>query len=50
MKSGAEYDCFTRWRHYYTYLTRPGVKKSIKRGYTKRERRLWKKERMNEPV
>lgn len=34
-----EQDAYTRWRHLYIYLSRPGVVKSIKRRTHKRERR-----------
>jgi hypothetical protein len=42
MKGGAEHDCFSSWKHWLCYMHRPGVKKSIKRGYKRRERKALK--------
>ena len=42
--SGAEWDALTEARKFYVYLTRPGIVKSIKRGYNKRFRKEGKKE------
>ena len=39
-----EEDAYTRWRHYYVYLQRPGAVKAIKRRTHKRERREGKAE------
>ena len=44
MTDAAEYDCFSRWRKWLCYLDRPGVKKSIRRGYNKRFRKAAKAE------
>lgn len=42
LKGGAEYDALTKARKYYCYLTKPGVTKSIKKGYNKRFRQKGK--------
>lgn len=42
MKGGAEWDALTPARKWYCYLTRPGVTKSIKKGYNKRFRQKGK--------
>jgi hypothetical protein len=39
VKSAAEQDVFTDWRHLYAYLERPGVKSGVKRQARRRERR-----------
>lgn len=39
IKTSAEQDVMTGWRHYLCYLTKPGVKAGIKRGARRRERR-----------
>jgi len=39
LKGGAEWDVLTGWRKVYAYTDKPGVCKSIKRGYNKRIRR-----------
>lgn len=44
LKGGAEYDALTKARKWYTYLTKSGVAKSIKKGYNKRFRKNGKKE------
>lgn len=38
LKGGAEWDCFSRWRKLLCYMSKPGVTKSIKRGFNKRQR------------
>ncbi|MEJ6808426.1 MAG: hypothetical protein QNK64_10180 [Saprospiraceae bacterium] len=38
LKGGAEWDALTKARKWYCYLTKPGVTKSIKKGYNKRFR------------
>ena len=42
MKGGAEWDALTSARNWYCYLTKPGVTKSIKKGYNKRFRKQGK--------
>jgi hypothetical protein len=42
MKGGDEQDAFTGWRRYLNWA--PGRRKSIKRGYHKRVRRLVRRE------
>jgi hypothetical protein len=42
LKGGAEYDALTKARKFYCYLTKPGVAKSIKKGYNKRFRQKGK--------
>jgi hypothetical protein len=42
LKGGAEYDALTKARKFYCYLTKPGVTKSIKKGYNKRLRQKGK--------
>ena len=42
LKGGAEWDALTNARKWYCYLTRPGVAKSIKKGYNKRFRKQGK--------
>jgi hypothetical protein len=42
LKGGAEYDALTKARKFYCYLTKPGVEKSIKKGYNKRFRQKGK--------
>lgn len=42
MKGGAEWDALTSARKWYCYLTKPGVAKSIKKGYNKRFRKQGK--------
>lgn len=44
MRSFAEEDAFTRWRHVLSYVQRPGVRAKIKRAYRRRERREGKRE------
>ena len=44
LKGGDECDALTPARKWYKYLTKPGVTKSIKKGYNKRFR---KKGKMN---
>lgn len=41
LKSADEYDALTRFRRFLRF--RPGLRKSIRRGYNKRVRRLGKK-------
>ena len=43
-RSDAEQDVVTAWRHYYSYLKRPGATSSIKRSIRRRERRAWRKD------
>ncbi|MBO6549125.1 MAG: hypothetical protein JJ964_05840 [Rhizobiales bacterium] len=38
LKSGDEYDALTKARHCYKYLSKPGVKKAIRKRYNKRFR------------
>lgn len=42
LKGGAEWDALTHARKYYCYLSKPGVAKSIKKGYNKRFRKKGK--------
>jgi hypothetical protein len=42
MKSSAEYDALTSWRHVLIYVQRAGVKASIRTGFNRRERRTAK--------
>ncbi len=42
LKGGAEYDALTKAHGFYCYLTKPGVTKSIKKGYNKRFRQKGK--------
>ena len=42
LKGGAEWDALTYARKWYCYLTKPGVAKSIKKGYNKRFRKKGK--------
>lgn len=42
MKSSAEYDALTPWRHVIIYVQKAGVKASIRTGFNRRERRLAK--------
>ena len=44
IKNADEEDAFTRWRHFYIYLSRPGVTSSIKRRARRRERHEAKQE------
>lgn len=39
LKGGDEQDALTPARRWYKYLTKPGVKKNIKKGYNKRFRK-----------
>jgi len=48
IKTSYEEDAFTRWRRWLIYLEKPGVTKSIKRGYWKRARRTEKLELKNQ--
>lgn len=43
-KTGDEVDAYSKWRHIYIYLSRPGVVKAIKRRTHKRERQEGKYE------
>ena len=36
--NGTEVDAFTGWKKYYCYLTRPGVRKWIKRHFWRKQR------------
>lgn len=36
--NGTEVDAFTGWKKYYSYLTRPGVRKWIKRHFWRKQR------------
>lgn len=38
LKSGAEWDLLSGWRHLLCYIMRPGVKKKIKKGLNRRSR------------
>ena len=40
LRGGDEYDALTRWRRALCYTQRPGVCRSIKRGYQRRLRHL----------
>ena len=42
LKGGAEWDALTSARNFYCYLSKPGVTKSIKKGYNKRFRKKGK--------
>ncbi len=42
--TGEEQDAFTGWRHLLVYMGRPGVVKTVKRRYHKKERRWAKAE------
>lgn len=44
VKTAAEYDVISSWRHLYCYLDRPGVTAKIKRQMRRRERREAKRE------
>lgn len=44
IKNADEQDAFTRWRHLYVYLARPGATSAIKRRARRRERREAKQE------
>ncbi|MBI5922335.1 MAG: hypothetical protein HY847_11910 [Betaproteobacteria bacterium] len=38
MTNGDEYDALTRWRHFLHW--KPGTRKAIKRGYSRRQRTM----------
>ena len=42
LKGADEFNALTKWRGVYCYLTKPGVTKSIKKGYNKRFRQKGK--------
>jgi hypothetical protein len=44
LKGGDEVDVFSRFRHVLRYLHRPGIKKSIRKQYNKRFRKLGKQD------
>lgn len=44
MKSGDEYDVFTKWRRYMAWTKKPGATARVKRGARRRERREAKTE------
>ena len=51
IKNADEQDAYTRWRKWYTYLTRPGAVKKIKKETHRRERReakQWIKEQLDD--
>jgi len=44
LKGGSEWDALTKAKHFYCYLKKAGVSKSIKQGYNKRFRKVGKNE------
>lgn len=44
LKTGAEWDLVSGWRHFLCYMQRAGVKKKLKKQLNKRERQDAKRE------